>query len=113
MRNGTSPHYWQPPDDGTPDDSDRTDIIDSPTYTLYITAHRSYVSQGLPFLSQSPWAILDRFVGHPDERNAPHWTRWATPTACFIHRMASFVKIFRELASCKVNSDQVSPAYPF
>jgi hypothetical protein len=101
-------NYLQPPDDGTQAD-DGTDIIDSPTYTLYVTAHKSYVSHGSSFLGQSPWAILDNFVGYPDaEHSAPQWTRWAKSTACFTHKTAAFVKIFRELASWKVNFEQVS-----
>jgi hypothetical protein len=88
--------FVQPPDDGT----------DSPTYILYVTAWKE--SQGLSFLSQSPWAILDWFVGHPEEQNAPQWTQWTTSSLVFPHDAASFARIFREMASWRLNFDRVS-----
>jgi hypothetical protein len=99
-RHSNFPQILQPPDNGT-------GFVDQLTYILYITAHRSSMPHAPSFLRQSPWATLGRFVGHPSERSAPHWTRWAEASDFFFHRTASFTRLFREMASWKVNSDQV------
>jgi hypothetical protein len=91
----------QPPDNGT-------DFINAPTYILYVTAWKSSVSQRPSFLGQSPWATLGWFVGHPEEHNAPQWTRWTMSSVVFTHRTASFARLFREMASWELNSDRVS-----
>lgn len=80
---------------------------DPPTHTLYLSARAPSTPNGVPFLHQSPLATLDRYVGYPNERHAPHWVRWTRSSAVFRYRAASFAKLFLKLATWKVNSDQV------
>lgn len=100
------PHFAQPSDD-------IAGCITSPTYILYIMACKPSISRGSSFSSQSPWATLDRFVGCPEEHHAPEWMRWTTSSAIFALRTVFFATLFREMASWKVNSEQVSQVVIF
>jgi hypothetical protein len=79
----------------------------SPTHVLYISAHKQSVPDGPSFLRRSPWATLDNFVGHANERTAPQWMRWRRSSLCFTHKTISITKLFKQMASWKVNTDQV------
>lgn len=76
-------------------------------YTLYITARASPASRMGQFLSQSPQATLERFVGSRDAINAPEWIRWAQPTLEFQQPKATFVALFIRMAEWDNNKRQV------
>jgi hypothetical protein len=60
------------------------------------------------FLSQSPRAILEYFVGSHDAINAPEWTCWARPTLEFQQPKATFVALFIRMAEWDSNKRQVA-----
>lgn len=82
---------------------------DDPTceYMLYITACASPDSHMGPFLSQSPQAVLERFIGSRDAIDAPEWTRWTRSTLEFQQPKATFIELFIRMAEWDNNKKQV------
>jgi hypothetical protein len=79
-----------------------------PTYTLYISARRSFSTERLDFLSQSPVAVLDRFVGNRYAHDAPRWTQRLQSSIIFKYQATSFAKLFLRIANTQANLDVVS-----
>jgi hypothetical protein len=80
---------------------------DPPVYTLYISVHRSCKYEG-GFFRQSPWAILDCYVGHHYESEAPCWTQWPQSSATLEHQATSLARILPLIAALKDNADKAS-----
>ncbi|KZP21907.1 hypothetical protein FIBSPDRAFT_953243 [Athelia psychrophila] len=71
---------------------------DPPTLTLWVTAHTSQVAKADGLVYQSPRTVVDQYIGYPDERRAPEWTRRANKIFEFQQPRATFVHIFLRLA---------------
>lgn len=48
-------------------------LVNCPQHTLYISARGPSTPDEAHFLQQSPLAILDRYMGHQNDANAPEW----------------------------------------
>jgi hypothetical protein len=59
-------------------------------------------------LRQSPWAILDTFVGSRDDGIGPAWMQWNTSLIVFYHRVEIFIEVFKRMATSNSNLEQVS-----
>jgi len=58
-------------------------------------------------LWQSPRAILEKYVGFNNDRDAPEWTHWAQSTREFQQPKASFADLFVRMAVWDENKLQV------
>lgn len=79
-------------------ETESTIFEDPPTSTLWVTARIPQGAKGDSLIYQSPRAVVDQYIGYPDEHRAPEWTRRTTKAFEFRQPRVGFVHIFLRLA---------------